>query len=129
MHTIKTSPAIFDEDRTTSAPARCVSGSKLYNAVWEMSTPTSIIQPNRAGRSHMILKKALSRPNVDEGAHSALHNKICIKISMLRSIMWVQKWSGLNGIVDHQPLRQMTETALGPRFAVLFSENMFYEYH
>ena len=104
----------------------------LYNAVWEMSTPSSIFWPTQAGRSHTILNKASSRPNVDEGVlipHNTLYNKISIKISTLRSTLWVLKWSGLNQIVDQQPLRRTAETALGPRFAILLSENIFYEYH
>ena len=34
------------------------------------------------------------------------------------NILRAPKWSGLHQIVDQQPLRQTTENALGPRFAV-----------
>ena len=50
--------------------------------------------------------------------HITLYNKIHLKVWMLRSILRALKRSSLNWIVDQQPLRQKTETALGQRVAV-----------
>ena len=45
---------------------------------------------------------------------------LCMYITcrILRSILWVPKWSGPNWMVDQQSLRQTTKTALGPQFPV-----------
>ena len=91
-------------------------------------TPSSTFQPTQAGRSHTISYKE----NFDEGvliAQNALYSKIHLQISTLRFILWVPKWSGLNGTADQQLLRRTTKTALGPRFAILSREKTFYEYH
>ena len=41
-----------------------------------------------------------------------------IKHLEAEKVLWAPKWSGLNQIVVQQPLRQTTEIALGPRFAI-----------
>ena len=60
------------------------------------------------------------KENFDESVlipHNALYNKIHLKFLTLRSIWRVPMWSSLNRIVDKQPLRQTTETALGQQLA------------
>ena len=111
---------------------------------WERLSKTRIIwlRPDRFGTCEMLLSvwmfRWISSYNYRKGFSipMQLHDKIHLKFKTLRSISQVPKQSSFNQIVDQQPLRWLTETALGQQFAagvspvktrlMLFSSNYYF---
>ena len=114
----------LDWNWTASAPTRCFLLPNFlmnfFNLRHSMDKEHNFINLLPTG-AHMILKKALSRQNINECAvfsHTIVYNRKQQKILMSRSILWALKWFGLTKIVDQLPLRSATKTGLNPRFAV-----------
>ena len=75
----------------------------LYNAVWEMSTTSSVFQPTQGFFRIVWGRPARVDRNADKVvfiAHTALCNKIHLKIKTTGSIWRAPKRSGLNQLVD-----------------------------